>query len=675
MARSARIKDHYGEQQLFVQRSFIAAVLIACGILALIARLVWLQIVRYDYFTEQSLGNRIRIEPLPPSRGLIFDRGGLPLALNSPSYQLELIREQVPDLNVTLQGLADLQLLDRDDVPALKRDIMRRRSFEAVPVKLSLNDEELARFAVRRQNFPGVEIKPRLSRRYPLSVSGVHALGYVGIISEAEQKTLDPDEYAGTALVGKAGVEKRYEKELHGETGYQQMLVNAQGRRVDQVGRSDSANLQRKEPTAGNDLYLTIDERLQSAVEEMLRETKVDPDTGKTYVDQKRAAVVAIDPSNGDVLAFVSTPGFDPNLFGRGLSRQQYLTLTEDPDKPMYDRVLRGVYPSGSTIKPFMAMAGLYYNVIAPDDSKFCSGSFRLPGVARPWSDWVKRGHGSVDMVRAIKTSCDVYFYSLANVLGIDRIHDYLREFGFGQTTGIDIDGELPALLPSTEWKRRYFKRREAQQWYAGDTISVGIGQGYLTVTPLQLAHATAAIAMHGQRFQPRLVKAVRDPVTGKVRQLPPIPLTPVETRDAGAWDVVTQGMEEVVKPGGTAVVASAGAPYTIAAKTGTAQVFGLAKNQKYNAAQLAERLRDNALFIAFAPAEAPKVAVAVVVENGGHGGTAAAPIARRIFDLMLLTPEQLAEQEAKRQAQLAKQQAAQQKPNKPPAPAGAPDE
>src|SRR5882757_2970633 len=458
MARNARIKDHYNEQRLFVQRCFIAAILIACGIFALIARLVWLQIVRYDYFTEQSTGNRIRIEPLPPSRGLIFDRAGIPLALNAPSYQLELTREQVPDLEGTLQGLADLQLLDREDLPALKRDILRRRSFEAVPVKLSLDDEELARFAVRRQNFPGVEIKPRLSRNYPLSVSGVHALGYVGIISEAEQKVLDPDQYAGTALVGKAGVEKRYEPQLHGAAGYQQLLVNAQGRRVDQVGRS-LANLQRKEPTAGNDLYLTIDERLQSAVESMLREKKIDPTTGKTYEDQKRAAVVAIDPSNGDVLAFVSTPGFDPNLFGRGLSGKQYRELTEDPDKPMYDRVMRGAYPSGSTIKPFMAMAGLYYNVIAPEDTHFCPGYFRLPGVSRPWTD-LKR-HGAVDMRTAIKVSCDVYFYSLASVLGIDRIHDYLSEFGFGAITGIDIDGEQKAVLPSTEWKRQYFKRKE----------------------------------------------------------------------------------------------------------------------------------------------------------------------------------------------------------------------
>ena len=364
MQYTTRIKDHHGEQKQFVQRSFIAALLITCGAFALSARLVWLQVIRYDYFAEQSTGNRIRFEPLPPSRGLILDRNGVPLALNTPSYQLELTSEQVPNLDVTLQALANLQLLDRDDLPTLKRDILSRRSFEPVPVKLSLNDEELARFAARRQDFPGVEIKPRLTRRYPLAASGVHAIGYVGIISETDQKALDPDEYAGTALVGKSGVEKRYEQQLHGKAGYQQLLVNAQGRRVDQSSTHVS-DLQRKDPTAGDDLFLTIDERLQSAVEDMLLEEKTDA-SGHIYEDQKRAAVIAIDPNNGDILAFVSTPGFDPNLFGRGLSSAQYRTLVDDPDKPMYDRVIRGAYASGSTIKPFMALAGLYYNVIAP---------------------------------------------------------------------------------------------------------------------------------------------------------------------------------------------------------------------------------------------------------------------------------------------------------------------
>ncbi len=645
MLHNTRIKDHHSEQRLFVQRSVVAALVITCGILTLIGRLVWLQVIRYDYFAEQSTGNRIRLEPLPPSRGLILDRNGVPLALNSPSYQLELTREQVPDIDETLQGLANLQLLDRDDLPTLKRDILHRRSFEAVPVKLSLNDEELARFAVRRQDFPGVEIKPRLSRRYPLGVSGVHAIGYVGIISEADQKVLDPDEYAGTALVGKAGVEKRYEEELHGKAGYQQLLVNAQGRRVDQPGLHTS-DLLRKEPTAGNDLFLTIDEKLQSAVEEMLRETKIDA-SGNPYEDQKRAAVIAIDPNNGDVLAFVSMPGFDPNLFGRGLSTAQYRDLINDPDKPMYDRVMRGVYPSGSTIKPFMAMAGLYYNVVTSSTTEYCPGYFRLPGVARPWTDL--HVHGSVNMVTAIKVSCDVYFYTLANMLGIDRIHDYLSEFGFGQLTGIDIDGEMPAVLPSTAWKRDYFKRKEAQQWFTGDTISVGIGQGYLTVTPLQLAHAAATLSMRGNGFQPRLIHATRNALTGEKKEIAPVPLAPVKVRDADHWNTVIEGMQEVVKTGGTAAIAFAGTPYTVAAKTGTAQVHGLAAGEKYNAAQLTERLRDNALFIAFAPAEQPRVAVAVVVENGGHGGTAAAPIARRIFDLMLLTPEQLAAQDAKK--------------------------
>jgi penicillin-binding protein 2 len=643
MLQRTRIKDHHAETRMFTQRALVATMLIALGIFALIARLVWLQIVRYDYFAEQAQGNRVRIEPLPPSRGLILDRNGVPLALNSPSYQLELTREQVPDLDATLQGLATLNLLDRDNIANLKRDIKHRRSFEAVPVKLSLNEEELARFAVRQQDFPGVEIKPRLSRNYPLSASGVHALGYVGIISEADQKYLDGDEYAGTTLVGKAGVEKSYELELHGKAGYQQLVVNAQGRRVEQLG-ARKLDLRRKEPTAGNDLFLTIDERLQHIAEEMLR--------------TERAAVVAIDPNNGDVLALVSTPGFDPNLFGRGLSRAQYMELYENPEQPMYDRALKGVYPSGSTIKPFMAMAGLYYNVVAPEDTKFCPGYFRLPGVNRPWMDWQKKGHGNVNMIKAIKTSCDVYFYGLANSLGVDRIHDYLTSFGFGDITGVDIDGEKKATLPSTAWRREAFKNKAMQTWYPGDTINIGIGQGFLTITPMQLAHATATMAMHGKRFKPRLVHAVRDALTGQKREIAPIMLADAKSNDPTNWEVVINGMQEVVKPGGTAVVAFAGVPYTVAAKSGTAQAFSLNKGQKYNASELTKRLQDHALFVAFAPVENPRLAIAVVVENGGHGGSAAAPIARRLFDFMLLPPEQLAEQEAKRKAKLDKQQA-----------------
>lgn len=641
MLRRARIKDHYQEQRLFSQRAFAAAAVIAVGILALIARLVFLQIVRYDYFTEQSQGNRIRIEPLPPSRGIIFDRSGIPLALNAPSYQLELTREQVPNLDSALRQLADLQLLDRDDVPGLKRDILRRRSFEAVPLKLNLNDDELARFAVRQQDFPGVEIRPRLTRNYPLGGSAVHALGYVSSISEDEQKKIDMNEYAGTSLIGKAGVEKRYEAELHGSSGYQQLMVNAQGRRVDD---GTGTGLKRREPIAGNDLYLTINERLQQVAEEMLRD--------------KRGAVIAIDPNNGDVLALVSTPGFDPNTFARGITRSEYRGFMQDPDKPLIDRVLRGVYPSGSTIKPFMALAALEYNIIEADDSKFCTGSFRLPGVSRPWRDWKRQGHGNVDMRRAIAVSCDVYFYSIGNVMGVDRMHEFLDKFGFGRTSGIDIDGELKALLPSTDWKRKAFKRRENQVWYPGDTISVSIGQGYLTVTPMQLAQATAILAMRGKGYQPRLVRAIRDAKTGKVTELPAQPLEPFEVRDAHNWDVIFEGMKAVVSPGGTAYSAFGITPYTSGGKTGTAQVAAMAQGVKYDAKAVAERLRDHGLYIAFAPLEAPKIAIAAIIENGEHG-TAAAPIARRLIDHVLLPPDQLAAQEAKRQALLAKQQAA----------------
>lgn len=651
MLRRTRIKDHHAETRMFTQRALFATSVIALGIFALIARLIYLQIVRYDYFAEQAQGNRVRIEPLPPSRGLILDRNGVPLALNSPSYQLELTREQVPDLDATLQGLAALNLLDRDNIANLKRDIKRRRSFDAVPVKLSLSEEELGRFAVRQQDFPGVEIKPRLSRNYPLSASGVHALGYVGIISEADQKVLDGEEYAGTTLVGKAGVEKSHELELHGKAGYQQLVVNAQGRRVDQLG-ARKADLVRKEPIAGNDLYLTIDERLQSAAEEMLR--------------GERGAVVALDPNNGDVLALVSTPGFDPNLFGRGLSRAQYLDLYENPERPMYNRALQGTYPSGSTIKPFMAMAGLYYGVITPQDTKFCPGYFRLPGVSRIWNDDKKEGHGVVNMTKAISTSCDVYFYGLANTLGIDRIHDFLATFGFGTITGIDIEGEKKAVLPSTAWRRAAFKNKDMQTWYPGDTINVGIGQGYLTITPMQLAHAAATMSMRGQRFQPRLVHAVRNSVSGETREVAPLPLKNAESSDASDWDVIINGMQEVTKSG-TAAASFTGVPYTVAGKTGTAQSFSLARGQKYNAKQLDKSRHDHALFIAFAPVEAPKIALSIIVENGGFGAVAAAPIARRLFDVMLLTPEQFAEQEAKRKAKLEKQQAA--KPAPLPAP------
>lgn len=639
MQRAVRIKDHHAEQQLFEQRAVVAAVIMMIALGMVISRLVWLQVVKYDYFSELSQGNRIRLEPVPPNRGLILDRNGMPLATNAPSYQLELTREQVEDIDGTLAGIADLNLIDKADIPTLKRDIRGRRSFDAVPIKLQLTEEELARFAARRHQFPGVEIRPRLTRYYPLAESSVHGIGYVGAISEEDKKRLNLDDYAGTTLTGKSGVEYAYENELHGRAGFQQLLVNAQGRNVERIG-NEAVKLERREPVAGNDLFLTLDMRVQQIAEEALR--------------GQRASAVAIDPANGDIIAFVSTPAFDPNLFARGLTRQQYLALTEDPTRPMFDRALRGVYPPGSTVKPMMAMAGLEYGVVTPDNTRFCRGLYRMPGVSRPWRDWDHRGHGTVDMRKAIATSCDVYFYDLANQMGVDRIHDYLAQFGMGALTGIDIPGEKSGLLASTAWKKQAFKRKEAQMWFPGDTISIGIGQGYMTATPLQLAHVAATIAARGKRFKPRLVRAVRDVTTGTVRELPPGALPSVHTNDPSAWEFAIGGMYDVANaPYGTARGAMANPYYKAAGKSGTAQVFTVAANEKVRKAnELAEHLRDHALFIAFAPAEAPRIAVSIVIENAPGGGSKfAAPVARRIMDAWLLTPEQFADEEAKRKA------------------------
>ena len=639
MSRSVRIKDHHAEQRLFEGRAIAAAVIMLLALGSVIARLVWLQVVQYDYFADLSQGNRIKIEPVPPNRGLILDRNGLPLATNAPSYQLELTREQVTDIDATLVGLAQLGLLDNADFPSLKKDIRSRRIFEAVPVKLQLTDEELARFAARRYQFPGVEIRPRLTRYYPLGASSVHAIGYVGAISEEDEKVLDLNEYAGTTLTGKSGVERAYERELHGRAGVQQLLVNAQGRSVERIGQ-EAVTLERQEPIAGNDLFLTIDVRVQQAAEEALR--------------GQRAAAVAIDPTNGDVIAFVSTPAFDPNLFARGLSRPQYLALTDDPDRPMYDRALRGVYPPGSTVKPMFAIAALEAGVITPLDTRFCRGTWFASGYGRVKRDWKPGGHGTVDMRRALATSCDIYFFDIARLMGIDRMAAVVSQFGLGAVTGIDIEGERVGILPSTAWKKRaYAKRPEYQIWFPGDTINVGIGQGQMLVTPVQLANGIAAVAARGQRFKPRLVRAIRDVQTGKVRELPPTALPPVKVADPGEWDIVQGGMFDVVNaPHGTARYYLQPAPvYKMAGKSGTAQVFTVGINEKVRkAGELTEHLRDHALFVAFAPFDAPKIAVAVVVENAPGGGSAfASPIARRILDRYLLTPEQWAEQEAKR--------------------------
>ncbi|MEZ5533314.1 MAG: penicillin-binding protein 2 [Steroidobacteraceae bacterium] len=622
MIARVRIKDHWKEQRLFERRCLVAGAFIAVLSILLLARLVTLQVLRHDYYMDLSQGNRVRIEPLPAPRGLILDRNGTVVAENRPAYQLELVREEVPDLDSTLRRLTDIGLLSADDIDDTRKLVKSHRSFDSVPIRLRLDDDQIATFAVHRFEFPGVDIRTRLARFYPYGELAVHALGYVGAISEQDLGRIDRAAYAGTTLIGKLGVESTYEKDLHGQNGSREILVNAQGRSVQRQGAL-VPNLRTVAPVAGQDLLLSLDLGVQKVAEEAL--------------GARRGAVVALDPGNGDVLAFVSRPGFDPNMFGRGITRAEYQALLDDIDKPLFDRALRGTYPSGSTIKPAIALAGLVYGVVNPADHRFCAGVYRLPGSSRMFREGRSGRHGSVDLVDSIARSCDVYFYDLANRLGVDRIAAFLAPFGFGSVTGIDIGGEKPGLLPSREWKRKAFARAQDQVWFPGETVNFGIGQGYFLVTPLQLAHYTSILANHGTSYRPRLVNAVRDPVTGTVRRLAPVKGATIEATPED-WNIVTQGMIGALRGRGTAAAtAGRNMTYTIAGKTGTAQVFSVGQNEKYVEKDVAERLRDHSWFIAFAPAEAPRIAVAVLVENGGFGSTGAAPIARKVMDAWLV--------------------------------------
>ncbi len=625
MISPVRIKDHWSEQRMFLRRSVAAGVLILPLVIALIVKLVQLQVVRHEYYAELSQGNRVRIEPLPPNRGLIFDRNGEVLAENLPAYQLELTAEQVPDLDAALNGLMTLDLVEQEDIGRLKSLVRSRQSFEGVPIRLQLTDEEVARFAVRRYEFPGVDIRTRLTRHYPLGEVAVHALGYVSAISEQDLTRIDKSEYAGTTLIGKVGVESSFEAELHGAPGFRQVLVNAQGRPVEGEA-AIRADLASRPAVSGLDLIVSLDVRAQRAAEGALQGV--------------RGAVVAIDPNNGDVLAFASTPGFDPNRFARGLTTAEYRALQDDLDRPMFNRALRGTYPPGSTIKPVVALAALDYQALDPAKARFCRGFFTLPGSRHRYRDWKPEGHGWVNLHESIAQSCDTYFYNVAQILGIDRLSTFLGRFGFGRATGIDVEGEKEGLVPSREWKQKAFSQPGERVWFPGDTVIIGIGQGYILATPLQLAHMASIIANRGRAFEPRFVTALRDPRTGELRRLAPQPSPPVDVADAGLWQRIIDGMVGVTSPPrGTARGSAAGAPYSIAGKTGTAQVFSVGQAERYDEKEIAERLRDHALFVAFAPAEAPRIALSVLVENGRSGSGTAAPVARKILDAYLLPP------------------------------------
>ncbi len=627
MVRGVRIKDHWSEQRQFKRRSLAAGAFVALFMLALCARLYLLQVVRHDYYSQLSQVNRVRVEPIPAARGLMYDRNGAVLATGQPAYQLELVREEVPNLNATLKRLVGIGILTGDEVPELRRTILSRRSFDSVPIRLKMSDEDAARFAVHRFEFPGVDMKTRETRLYPYGPLAVHAIGYVSAISEQDLAHIDRAAYAGTALIGKLGVEAAYEKQLHGTNGYREILVDAQGRSVDKLGAL-TLQLKTQAPVAGDDLVLALDLKTQEAAEQALGD--------------RRGAVVALDPSNGDVLVLASHPGFDPNLFARGITRAEYSALANDPDKPLLDRALRGTYPSGSTIKPALALAALTDHAVDPNQKFFCNGTFRLPDSRHVWRADRTDPRGWIALSQAISQSSDIYFYGLAAKLGIDRIAAFLAPLGYGSVTGIDIGGEKPGLLPTPEWKRKAFKRPEDQVWFPGETVNMGLGQGYLLVTPLQLAHYTGIIAERGRNFRPRVVKGVRD-ADGHVRWLKPVEDKPILGVADADWTFVIDAMVGTTrcdKYCGTAWTSFKGTAYTAAGKTGTAQVYTVGQDERYNAKVVPERLRDHAWFIAFAPAEAPRIAVAVLVENAGFGSDSAAPLAHKVLDAYLLGPD-----------------------------------
>lgn len=614
MNQHIEIKNHQREIFYFRLRLVISIGFVLALMAILLTRFIYLQVARHDYYQTLAESNRISIVPIVPNRGLILDRNGVVLAHNYSGYTLEITPSKTADLEATLNELATLVEITPKDRKRFNKLLAERRNFETLMIRNRLSDEEVARFAAQQYRFPGVEIKARLFRDYPYGEKTAHLIGYIGRINQTDVEQLEENDlaanYRGSDYIGKTGLEQSYENELHGTTGVEQVEVDSAGRAVRMLSRTP--------PVSGNTLVLSIDAKLQEIAFQSF--------------GNFRGALVAIDPGNGEVLAFVSKPGYDPSLFVDGIDTQSWDELNNSPDTPLNNRALRGQYPPGSTIKPFMALAGLHYNTRAPSRTISDPGYFNLPGSSHQYRDWKKGGHGSVDMFKSIVISCDTYYYGLATEMGIDNIFNFLSRFNFGKKTGIDLEGETSGLLPSQDWKMKRYQ----QKWYAGDTVSVGIGQGYNLVTPMQLAHATAVLANNGIGYRPHLVREVRSSRSNESRLLENKPTIDLHIPPAHL-DLVKQAMVAVNQPGGTAAQAAAGAPYRIGGKTGTAQVIGMKQGEKYDESKLDERHRDHAWFIAFAPAEQPRIALVVLAENGGHGGGTAAPIARKVMDYYLL--------------------------------------
>lgn len=608
------LKNLQLELTRYHSRLMVGAGFVLVLALILLVRLVYLQLLKHEHYQNLAESNRITLVPTLPNRGVIYDRNGKILADNFSGYTLEITVAQAGNLDALLKQLGELIEITPKHLRQFKRLREESHEFETVPLKSKLTDEEVAVLAANRYRLPGVEVKARLFRNYPAGESLSHVIGYIGRINDRDLDNLRESgkitNYKGGTHIGKVGLEQYYEDTLHGRTGFEQMETDSAGRAVRILSQTP--------PVAGQDLILNLDMELQRVAE---------------YVfGDYRGGLVAIDPNTGGILAMVSKPGFDPNLFVDGIDPATWKELNESEDTPMVNRPLRGIYPPGSTIKPFMALAALELGLRKPSDTIADPGFYSLPGSSHRYRDWKKEGHGTVDLHKSVVQSCDTYYYRLAVDMGVERMHDFLSRLGFGTKSGVDLQGESSGLLPSKEWKKKRFK----QPWMLGETVIAGIGQGYHLATPMQLAAATAALANGGTFYRPRLVKAVRDSRTRQERVVQP-EVAWKNNFDPENVARVREAMTDVLKPGGTAVGAGLGAPYTIAGKTGTAQVVGIKQGAKYDEKRVADRHRDHALFVAFAPAEAPRIAVAVMVENGGHGGSTAAPMARAVFDYYLL--------------------------------------
>ncbi|WP_312921951.1 penicillin-binding protein 2 [Stutzerimonas nitrititolerans] len=608
MSQPITLKDHEKDARLVRRRVLVGIVFVLLLIGVLIARMYYLQVVQYEHHSTLSENNRVHVQPIPPNRGLIFDRTGKIIADNRPSFSLTVTRERAGGWRQVLDGVVEVLELSAEERELFEKRVLQgRRPFEPVPIMYELSEEQIARIAVNQFRLPGVEVAAQLVRHYPQGAHFAHSVGYVGRINEAELKKVDPVNYSGTHHIGKTGIEKFYEDQLHGQVGYEEVETNARGRVLRVLKRTD--------PIPGKDLTLTLDLDLQEAAEEALA--------------GRRGAIVALQPATGEVLAMVSQPSFNPNLFVTGISFKDYGELRDSIDRPLFNRVLRGLYPPGSTIKPMMAVAGLDAGVITPKTKVFDPGYFQLPNVKHKYRNWNRGGDGSVDLELAIARSNDTYFYDMAHKLGVDRMHDYMTRFGIGQRVSLDMFEEAAGLMPSREWKRARYR----QAWYPGETVILGIGQGYMQATPLQLAQATALMATRGKWIRPHLARRIEG-------ELPvdPEPLPDIELQDSRYWDYAVNGMEQVMHGRrGTARKVGDTSLYRIAGKSGTAQVVAIRQGERYDSEALAERHRDHALFVAFAPVENPQIAVAVMVENGESGSGVAAPVAKQVMDAWLL--------------------------------------